>query len=680
MNYGEPWDTTADAAFNTMLAGTTDEIDPATGKPRVKPQNTATTAPATVPAATPAATTAPINAAPAIGSAVQTISKESGPDLKYTSMGASLGSMIGPWGTAIGAVGGLIADVVSSDTANKAEARTRMDNYKEAQKTWTASADPALADGYNQFTPGQEKWYHKPSQNFANGGPTNPPNRKQMYNDSLTLYNYGADRNLLRSKGPLNDEFRAAHERLTKANGVYPEYNLPGDADGWVGYKKPTLIPVHAQGRPVRESAQGSLEKKWYEQNSMARSVETATMNPLLSRPPLDPQLAQAADPGPQRVPARTFQGGFADPAALKHVLGSQNKQLADEELLTPSQLQSRTNYANGGQVPQAHVVPGAQQAGAQVLADAAKTTPMTVPGTGSPTSDGAKLPGAPETQPAVSPGEAVVGEGQFQDMGLAAGAGRDQLQEMLYPLSAMDPMGLYAQGGPASTLSSYIPNYSSHIDPSKNYVETAAQQDKAKTEEPKKDYLDTLIGSTLTTNLIGGGAALLHNATSKRTPLPVAKAAVPALPNLNTGALNAKLDSDRARAVATAVHNTRGTQSVGRDLGIVANDQQARTTNTMAVEQVQNQESLAQAQVLNQFALYNNQQSNQMRAQNAMLEQQHRLMKGDAITRSLAGLSQSTSNALNAKMSDMERATRDETMKRYVDYVRGTSSVSPYA
>ena len=280
----------------------------------------------------------------------------------------------------------------------------------------------------------------------------------------------------------------------------------------------------------------------------------------------------------------------------------------------------------------------------------------------------------------AVSPGEDVLGEGQFQDMGLAAGAGRDQLQEMLYPLSAMDPMGLYAQGGPASTLSSYIPNYSSHIDPSKNYVETAEQQSKSKVEEPKKDYLDTLIGATLTTNLIGGGAALLHNATSKRTPLPVAKTATPALPNLNTGALNAKLDSDRARAVATAVHNTRGTQSVGRDLGIVANDQQARTTNTMAVEQVQNQESLAQAQVLNQFALYNNQQSNQMRAQNAMLEQQHRLMKGDAITRSLAGLSQSTSNALNAKMSDMERATRDETMKRYVDYVRGTSSVSPYA
>jgi hypothetical protein len=623
MNYGEPWGTTADAAFNTMLAGTTDEIDPVTGKPRVRPRNTATTAPVTVPAAAPAATTTPINAAPAIGSAVQTISKESGPNLKYTSMGASLGSMIGPWGTAIGAVGGLIADVVSSDTANKAEARTRMDNYKEAQKTWTASADPALAGGYNQMTPGQEKWYHKPSQNFANGGQV-PPSKQEP------LPRIGAK--LLRDH----------------------KYILPGMAGEAYDYidhwNSPESLPAG-----LGEIMQKDLDANGYQDLKNDDGRITIDDFDKLNFP------AQNIFTQPQKRM-------YYDPVRAK---------MARDPLFRSG---STPNYANGGQVPQAHVVPGAQQAGAQVLADAAKTTPMTVPGTGSPTSDGAKLPGAPGTQPAVSPGEAVVGEGQFQDMGLAAGAGRDQLQEMLYPLSAMDPMGLYAQGGPASTLSSYIPNYSSHIDPSKNYVETAEQQSKSKVEEPKKDYLDTLIGATLTTNLIGGGAALLHNATSKRTPLPVAKTATPALPNLNTGALNAKLDSDRARAVATAVHNTRGTQSVGRDLGIVANDQQARTTNTMAVEQVQNQESLAQAQVLNQFALYNNQQSNQMRAQNAMLEQQHRLMKGDAITRSLAGLSQSTSNALNAKMSDMERATRDETMKRYVDYVRGTSSVSPYA
>ena len=566
-----------------------------------------------------------------------------------------------------------------------------MDNYKEAQKTWTASADPALAGGYNQMTPGQKPWYINAPQNYANGGPINPPDRKQMYNDSLTLHRGGEEINRrmqniqgtedgvaqARAKiyqdwirSPDNDGMLLASKRLGDANGSMPkpiektEYNVrTSSINQTVGvgrFKKPTLPSVEEAGFSHREALEEDSwadvkvispvsERSTVTPNGITRSTSgpvapswikadwdvfqpilfgPEAMNTRVSSVPVNKMPVSGPVVPKQQIPARTFQGGFADPAALKYVLGGQNKQLADEELLTPSQLQSRTNYANGGQAPQAHVVPGAQQAGAQVLADAAKTTPMNVPGTGSPTSDGAKLPGAPETQPAVSPGEAVVGEGQFQDMGLAAGAGRDQLQEMLYPLSAMDPMGLYAQGGPASTLSSYIPNYSSGIDPSKNYVETAAQQDKAKTEEPKEKGLGTLIGATLAANLIGGGSALLHNATTDRTPIPAARPATPALPNLNTGALSAKLDSDRARAVATAVHNTRGTQSVGRDLGIVANDQQARTANTMNVEDVENQGSFGRAQIVNHFALHNNRQANEMRAQNAMLEQQHRLMK----------------------------------------------------
>lgn len=157
---------------------------------------------------------------------------------------------------------------------------------------------------------------------------------------------------------------------------------------------------------------------------------------------------------------------------------------------------------------------------------------------------------------------------------------------------------------------------------------------------------------------------ATAYNLFSRRTALPAPHEYTPQRVDLKTEALSAKLDADRQRGVATAVYNTRDEQGVGRDLGIVANDLQARRDNTMAVQGVKNQENQENTQIANQAALYNTGTKNQWQMGDAQANDQFRAMKGQAVSQNLAALT----GIVGAHAQNRIDLGAQEQLKKYQD------------
>ena len=380
----------------------------------------------------------------------------------------------------------------------------------------------------------------------------------------------------------------------------------------------------------------------------------------------------------------------------------------------------SKWHHTEGGEIE--HVVPADNVEAARALSERSGTSSRTIPGRSSGTSDNVSMGGGDM----VSPGEATVSDKALTDMSIVGGFMREQLQQMLYPNavgrshkatggpetsasltgSSVD-LELLAEQSPGrispilSSITTTPPSGSpmrSNNDPTATSVDkmtlrTQSVAGSPLSGQPKSggttvvsdlgdqkaaDQTQALIDAAMFTNIGLGVSSLFHNAFSRRDPLPTPQTVQPRLLDLKTGAQKAALDQERARAVATAVYNNRGRQDIGRDLGIVANDQAARTRNAAIIEQERNTEEQANTQLINQYNLANTQALNQFRQQDAMLQEQYRQAKGDAISKSLAAIGDAAGQMVEQKAHDIERRKTDELFREYIGYMRGTNPYFP--
>lgn len=535
---------------------------------------------------------------------------------------------------------------------------------------------------------------------YANGGPIDPPKASQMYNDSLTLYNYGANRGD-------RAEYEKAHDRLTKANGVYPEYNLPGDADGWTGYKKP--MSPSGSAPSVRDPGP--------QQMNVIKPTNQVSLVPIGRQPMIGTSGTYGG-----------FSGGFVDPRVGPP---------ADGELLTPAQNQYRqnlpatSNFANGGSVPAAgHVIPA--ENAAKVIGDGKKagvdlSKPMqqvgeqvggTVPGTGGPKADDKQIKPAGSGAINVSSGEVFVSDDLMQRLAKIAGLSTTDYGQSMYPK---------AEGGKNMAMGGPVEGDPPKQPPIGNINTKMMSPDAADMEWDKRNPLmmelrppdltplalrndqknpvkssstiasgndaDTATGPDTYEQMkkwnrdaavIQGGAqigSLAYNIFSKRTPGTPPANFTPEKLDLKTGAYKAKLESDRKLGTATAIYNTKDKQGLGRDLGIIANDLSARLDIAGRVEGVQNQERTVNNQAANQASLFNTQQRNAYQQQEAAASNQFRAMKGQAVSQSLGELVGVTSDYLNNQISIEDRRNMNVYQQDYLKYLgnaKGYENMSP--
>lgn len=320
---------------------------------------------------------------------------------------------------------------------------------------------------------------------------------------------------------------------------------------------------------------------------------------------------------------------------------------------------------AMGGKVPSEglHVVPAALTPSVSAMAKDAGGKTSEIKGSGTGTSDSVSIPGQPASKAMVSPGESVLGEEVVQAISLNTGIPMDQIGQLLYP-NASGSSNMQ-DGGPTDWIQS--PPIGD-----RNPVSVPDRGIGTPPPAPKNDY-NALLNAATGINLGLSGATLLHNVFSRPTMPPAPQAMRAATVDLGTDALAAKLDSDRARARATAKANSRGnTPSMEADASIVANDLQARLNNAATIQGIQNQEETANVGIRNEVSARNTQMFNEYRAGLAALAMQHRLNQGNAMSASLTAMGQSVGHHINAQMSELERKSQERLVKEYQKALSG--------
>lgn len=160
------------------------------------------------------------------------------------------------------------------------------------------------------------------------------------------------------------------------------------------------------------------------------------------------------------------------------------------------------------------------------------------------------------------------------------------------------------------------------------------------------------------------GLGALAYNIFSNRTPMPKPKD-VPYQPiDLRTDALASELDGQRQTATASASRNTQDKQGIGRDMAIAAQDQSARRSNTMQVEQVENQERGINHAGQNAANQQNVAQQNAWSAANAQANDAFRLQKGQAVSMALGQLGQTAQSYFQSTI-DLETNEKTKEVNR---------------
>lgn len=165
---------------------------------------------------------------------------------------------------------------------------------------------------------------------------------------------------------------------------------------------------------------------------------------------------------------------------------------------------------------------------------------------------------------------------------------------------------------------------------------------------------------------------SLAWNALSRRTPGIRPPALSLSRLNLDTDGLAAELDSDRKAGRATALYNSTNKQGMDRELGVLSADLKARTRNAMVVEGVENQERTANNQIENQERIYNNQQTQGYLQREVEANNNFKLMKGQAVSQSLAATSASLGGWMNNKVQIGAMDEMDKFASRYLKYQFG--------
>jgi len=206
-------------------------------------------------------------------------------------------------------------------------------------------------------------------------------------------------------------------------------------------------------------------------------------------------------------------------------------------------------------------------------------------------------------------------------------------------------------------------------LGPSGTATAPGGEEAAAKSRGTDLDRLNNITGAVNTGLSL---TSLAWNALSRRTPGIRPPALSLSRLNLDTDGLAAELDADRKAARATALNNSVNKQGMDRELGVLSADYKARTRNSMVVEGVENQERTANNQIENQERIYNNSQTQDYLKREVEAANNFKLLKGQAVSQSLAATSASLGGWMNNKVQIGAMGEMDKFASRYLKYQFG--------
>ena len=194
-------------------------------------------------------------------------------------------------------------------------------------------------------------------------------------------------------------------------------------------------------------------------------------------------------------------------------------------------------------------------------------------------------------------------------------------------------------------------------------------KKENLKNDQLEKNYLDKLINLSTGVNVGLPLGMATYNVLNRRTPTPAPQMQEFAPIDLNVESMEAKMNADRARSLATALMNTRGqSPSATTATALYANDLQARREIASQIEQSENQESILNYNQATRVAEANRQNANIYRQQEAQAANQFRIGQGQAISQNISAAGQALGEGVSQKISQREREKQN---KLYEDYFK---------
>lgn len=431
----------------------------------------------------------------------------------------------------------------------------------------------------------------------------------------------------------------------------------------------------------------------------------------------------------PALAPAGMAAGYVADkivgPANLRSTNEAThrvNEQAFANQLGNPYSGTGYRQYAEGGDTSGGHVIPADKAKLALKHARKAGVKATMIPGGGSPKADDKTMLDANGRPIAVSSGELLIDDAAFQRMADMMGLSPKGYAEVVYPNARPD--GGKAEGGPLTNKMLHAPLYEDALamgNPGRfgsgtflqpdwlnqpqqdNIVATpmtpnaippvnggdAAMKPKqllkpaapitdpnaqTKDQESPVGELDAMNDRMALEQALPMGVSLAYNLFAHRTPGIRPAGIVPDLVDLNTGALAAQLDQQRALSTATANYNARGRSSQSGEAAIHANDQMARMKNAAVVEQIGNQEEMANTQITNRANEMNTAMGNQFNAQETASSNAFRAGKGQAVSQSIQGLSDIVANHRQQRINLRSMGNMNSFYRDYLRYITGAA------